>query len=272
MITKNNLTFNLQGLKRKLIIAKIKRLNPNFDQSDLLSSYISRTNEVFPVNSCQIYTKEDWNNFDKLDFKLTTTVFRDFIQDTFGIAFGIEEDGSSNHRNKLNAIIAKIVTTERGKTTVLTFGEYAEIVRLDEFTEFIVRYMNPREPLASRRKKMLDELMFLQNNRYINSPEYQNDKRNDISQVSKILNLLFPEAADKIKKASINIDEFDGEYQKQIFSEIMENNIHDFSSNKNIKTEALNDLYVINAFIDAISRWNEKESYDFKKMKEQSNV
>ncbi|MEN2376184.1 hypothetical protein, partial [Lactiplantibacillus plantarum] len=78
--------------------------------------------------------------------------------------------------------------------------------------------------------------------------------------------------ADKIKKASINIDEFDDEYQKQIFSEIMENNIYDFSSNKNVKTEELSDLYVINAFIDAISRWNEKESYDFKKMKEHSNV
>lgn len=74
MITKNDLTFNLQGLKRKLIIAKIKRVNPNFDKSDLLSSYISRTNEIFPANSCQIYTKKDWNNFDELDFKLTTTV------------------------------------------------------------------------------------------------------------------------------------------------------------------------------------------------------
>lgn len=90
-------------------------MNPDFDKSDLLSSYISRTNEDFSVNSCQIYTREDWNNFDQIDFDLTTTVFRDFIQDTFGIAFGIEEDGSSNHRNKLNAIIAKIVMTERGK-------------------------------------------------------------------------------------------------------------------------------------------------------------
>lgn len=268
MITKNDLTFNLQGLKRRLIIAKIKRVKPNFDKSDLLSSYISRTNEIFPVNSCKTYTKKDWNNFDELDFKLATTVFRDFIQDTFGIAFSIEEDGISNHRNKFNAIIARVVTTERGKTTVLTFEEYAEIIKLDDFTEFIVRYMNPREHLVSKRKKMLDELMFLQNNRYINSPEYQNDKRNGISQVSKILNLLFPEAVDKIKKASLNIDEFDGEYQKQIFSEIVENNIHDFSSNKNIKMEELSDLYVINAFIDAISRWNEKESCDSKRMKE----
>lgn len=164
------------------------------------------------------------------------------------------------------------MATTRRKTTILTFDEYADIIRLDDFTEFIVRYMKLKKPKPSNQKRMLEELMFLQNNRDINSPEYRNDKRNDISQVSKILNLLFPEAADKIKKASTNIDEFDGEYQKQIFSEIMENNIHDFSSNKNIKTEALNDLYVINAFIDAISRWNEKESFDFKKMKEQSSV
>lgn len=35
MIAKKDLTFNLRGLKSKLIITKIKKSNPNFDVNDL---------------------------------------------------------------------------------------------------------------------------------------------------------------------------------------------------------------------------------------------
>ncbi|WP_412990208.1 hypothetical protein ACLJJ6_04365 [Pediococcus siamensis] len=127
----------------------------------------------FPVIFCQIYY---YNNFDDVDFKLTTTVFRDLIRDIFGKGFGFEKDGSFNHHHKLNVMFCEKSYYGAGEIAILTFGEYAGIIKLDDFTEFIGRCMNPREPSAAKRKKMLDEIMLLQNSRYNNSSGYQNKK------------------------------------------------------------------------------------------------
>lgn len=247
MIKQSELTFDLQKLRMR-----------HLDEEQ----YFEMRNNEFPIESQSIFRTSDYKNIDKIDFELSSTVFRDFIEDIFGIEFGIDADGSSNHRNKLNTIIGRTVSTERGKTTVLTLNEYSEIIKSDEFTEFIVQYMNPREPLVSQRKKMLDELMFLQNNRYNASPEYVQAVRLKNIQVSQVINQLFPDLSKKIRDQITDENIFESADDENLFTEIMNYESVGLITDDDINIADLNDVSLLAIFLDSINKWNEDDESD----------
>ena len=113
-----------------------------------LSSIVSRDIRVLsPNNYLELYndpSREPWELFFKphqlekvfqSSFSVTSSQLREFLTETFGIPF--ELDNNSN-RNRLNEMIKDIAPTQRGKRTKLNFYQYRNLILSDKFNKFIL--------------------------------------------------------------------------------------------------------------------------------------
>lgn len=115
----------------------------------------------------------------------TSRDLREFLDDIFGIDMGI--DNSSN-RNRLNEIIKKHVPTKRGQRTKLNYYQFRNLILSDEFNRFILK--NHQEDKSNDPKKMYEEIMFLQNNKFKESALYREEKKKELIYYANALSLL----------------------------------------------------------------------------------
>ena len=115
----------------------------------------------------------------------TSRDLREFLDDIFGIDMGI--DNSSN-RNRLNEIIRNHVPTKRGQRTKLNYYQFRNLILSDEFNRFVLR--NHREKKSINPKRMYEEIIFLQNNKFKESALYLEQKKNDIIYYADALSLV----------------------------------------------------------------------------------
>ena len=121
----------------------------------------------------------------KSSISFTSRDLREFLDDIFGIDMGI--DNSSN-RNRLNEIIRNHVPTKRGQRTKLNYYQFRNLILSDEFNRFVLR--NHREKKSINPKRMYEEIIFLQNNKFKESALYLEQKKNDIIYYADALSLV----------------------------------------------------------------------------------
>ena len=171
-----------------------------------LSSIVSRDIRVLsPNNYLELYndpSREPWELFFKphqlekvfqSSFSVTSSQLREFLTETFGIPF--ELDNNSN-RNRLNEMIKDIAPTQRGKRTKLNFYQYRNLILSDKFNKFILSKHD--EWKVDDREKMYNEIMYLQVNKFKESALYQEQKKKDTIYYANALSLV--EGFDQVLK------------------------------------------------------------------------
>lgn len=261
------LTFNLAELKSRHIVMEtyLRCHFPKMNgQAIILRRHIQKSNNFFSVENMKgkINRHADFENVKERDFEITTKELRNFLQNTFGIGFSVtENEGASNKRNQLNGIIKKFAPTERYKATKMNLFQYEEIIKSDEFTAFILRYMESEGDINIDEKNMYKELMFLQNNRYKETSEYKKEVYTNNLAVSNVFHNLFPEMNGRIKEIYCDSSEesTDASELSQTLREITYYNntkiYPDVAMNRKDIME-INEIYTIQMFIGDINRWN----------------
>ena len=163
-----------------------------------LSSIVSRDIRVLsPNNYLELYndpSREPWELFFKphqlekvfqSSFSVTSSQLREFLTETFGIPF--ELDNNSN-RNRLNEMIKDIAPTQRGKRTKLNFYQYRNLILSDKFNKFILSKHD--EWKVDDQEKMYNEIMYLQVNKFKESALYQEQKKKDTIYYANALSLV----------------------------------------------------------------------------------
>ena len=171
-----------------------------------LSSIVSRDIRVLsPNNYLELYndpSREAWELFFKphqlekvfqSSFSVTSSQLREFLTETFGIPF--ELDNNSN-RNRLNEMIKDIAPTQRGKRTKLNFYQYRNLILSDKFNKFILSKHD--EWKVDDQEKMYNEIMYLQVNKFKESALYQEQKKKDTIYYANALSLV--EGFDQVLK------------------------------------------------------------------------
>ena len=171
-----------------------------------LSSIVSRDIRVLsPNNYLELYndpSREPWELFFKphqlekvfqSSFSVTSSQLREFLTETFGIPF--ELDNNSN-RNRLNEMIKDIAPTQRGKRTKLNFYQYRNLILSDKFNKFILSKHD--EWKVDDQEKMYNEIMYLQVNNFKESALYQEQKKKDTIYYANALSLV--EGFDQVLK------------------------------------------------------------------------
>ena len=171
-----------------------------------LSSIVSRDIRVLsPNNYLELYndpSREPWELFFKphqlekvfqSSFSVTSSQLREFLTETFGIPF--ELDNNSN-RNRLNEMIKAIAPTQRGKRTKLNFYQYRNLILSDKFNKFILSKHD--EWKVDDQEKMYNEIMYLQVNKFKESALYQEQKKKDTIYYANALSLV--EGFDQVLK------------------------------------------------------------------------
>ena len=171
-----------------------------------LSSIVSRDIRVLsPNNYLELYndpSREPWELFFKphqlekvfqSSFSVTSSQLREFLTETFGIPF--ELDNNSN-RNRLNEMIKDISPTQRGKRTKLNFYQYRNLILSDKFNKFILSKHD--EWKVDDQEKMYNEIMYLQVNKFKESALYQEQKKKDTIYYANALSLV--EGFDQVLK------------------------------------------------------------------------
>ena len=171
-----------------------------------LSSIVSRDIRVLsPNNYFELYndpSREPWELFFKpqqlekvfqSSFSVTSSQLREFLTETFGIPF--ELDNNSN-RNRLNEMIKDIAPTQRGKRTKLNFYQYRNLILSDKFNKFILSKHD--EWKVDDQEKMYNEIMYLQVNKFKESALYQEQKKKDTIYYANALSLV--EGFDQVLK------------------------------------------------------------------------
>lgn len=171
-----------------------------------LSSIVSRDIRVLsPNNYLELYndpSREPWELFFKphqlekvfqSSFSVTSSQLREFLTETFGIPF--ELDNNSN-RNRLNEMIKDIAPTQRGKRTKLNFYQYRNLILSDKFNKFILSKHD--EWKVNDQEKMYNEIMYLQVNKFKESALYQEQKKKDTIYYANALSLV--EGFDQVLK------------------------------------------------------------------------
>ena len=171
-----------------------------------LSSIVSRDIRVLsPNNYLELYndpSREPWEFFFKphqlekvfqSSFSVTSSQLREFLTETFGIPF--ELDNNSN-RNRLNEMIKDIAPTQRGKRTKLNFYQYRNLILSDKFNKFILSKHD--EWKVDDQEKMYNEIMYLQVNKFKESALYQEQKKKDTIYYANALSLV--EGFDQVLK------------------------------------------------------------------------
>lgn len=137
------------------------------------------------IDSTGWKNKNDYKKLIKSTFKISSSDLRKFIEDTFGIRMSID---MSHNRNQLNSLIKKVTKTQKGKRTYLELNEYIELIELEEFNAFIVDNVE-NDFKVKDRKKLRNELMYLQINRYKNTENYKNDNMLELQSFAYYLSL-----------------------------------------------------------------------------------
>lgn len=171
-----------------------------------LSSIVSRDIRVLsPNNYLELYndpSREPWELFFKphqlekvfqSSFSVTSSQLREFLTETFGIPF--ELDNNSN-RNRLNEMIKDIAPTQRGKRTKLNFYQYRNLILSDKFNKFILSKHDKWK--VDDQEKMYNEIMYLQVNKFKESALYQEQKKKDTIYYANALSLV--EGFDQVLK------------------------------------------------------------------------
>ena len=171
-----------------------------------LSSIVSRDIRVLsPNNYLELYndpSREPWELFFKphqlekvfqSSLSVTSSQLREFLTETFGIPF--ELDNNSN-RNRLNEMIKDIAPTQRGKRTKLNFYQYRNLILSDKFNKFILSKHD--EWKVDDQEKMYNEIMYLQVNKFKESALYQEQKKKDTIYYANALSLV--EGFDQVLK------------------------------------------------------------------------
>ena len=171
-----------------------------------LSSIVSRDIRVLsPNNYLELYndpSREPLELFFKphqlekvfqSSFSVTSSQLREFLTETFGIPF--ELDNNSN-RNRLNEMIKDIAPTQRGKRTKLNFYQYRNLILSDKFNKFILSKHD--EWKVDDQEKMYNEIMYLQVNKFKESALYQEQKKKDTIYYANALSLV--EGFDQVLK------------------------------------------------------------------------
>ena len=171
-----------------------------------LSSIVSRDIRVLsPNNYLELYndpSREPWELFFKphqlekvfqSSFSVTSSQLREFLTETFGIPF--ELDNNSN-RNRLNEMIKDIAPTQRGKRTKLNFYQYRNLILSDKFNKFILSKHD--EWKVDDQEKMYNEIMYLQVNKFKESALYLEHKKIDTIFYANALSLV--EGFDQVLK------------------------------------------------------------------------
>lgn len=171
-----------------------------------LSSIVSRDIRVLsPNNYLELYndpSREPWELFFKphqlekvfqSSFSVTSSQLREFLTETFGIPF--ELDNNSN-RNRLNEMIKDIAPTQRGKRTKLNFYQYRNLILSDKFNKFILSKHD--EWKVDDQERMYNEIMYLQVNKFKESALYQEQKKKDTIYYANALSLV--EGFDQVLK------------------------------------------------------------------------
>lgn len=169
----SKLTFNISDLNNK-----------NFVSPD-----ISKVNDL--LKQKVILSDAEFNKASTSSWKTDSGELRRFIQNTFGINFDADLKHATHHRNKLNSIIKKVTSakTIKYKKTILNFSDYTALITSDDFIQFIsTRLMKDFKP--KNQKKMYDELMFLQVNRYEKTTTFKKNNTKFIAALAVSFELL----------------------------------------------------------------------------------
>lgn len=228
-----------------------------------------------PLDALKILEKQMYitaTEFDKImitSFETTSTELRAFIEETFGISFLIGSEHYSHHRNQLNRIIKthKITQTKQGQRSTINYIEYKNIITSDEFIKFINSNLE-KDNKVPNQKKMYEELMYLQVNKYHQTSTYKQKnyiKNNTLAFALEISTNL----AETIRKCyALHLQYPNGEYKnfniedkiKTILDitkyRFIQDNIivYKYDSEDDIYTT--NDQQIIRHFIEDVDRWN----------------
>jgi len=256
----NNLTLNLDEInKRNFSALSVPKV------IDLL-----KENIVIKADDHAKMMQSSWTT--------TSSEIRDFIEDTFGICFTPDKtDHYSHNKNQLNKAIknAKLGKTRRGQKSTINFYEYCKLVTSDEFIKFITINLQKDQP-ASNEKKMYEELMFLQVNKYQHSSLYMQKKARSYRSISfalEVITNVFPQKnlAEQIKyyySVYLKFQEDKVDYRQislkdeyQIIFDIIsyrfnqsDITVYKFDSIDDVQTT--NDEQIIRFFIQDIDRWD----------------
>lgn len=202
----------------------------------------------------------------------TSSEIRKFIENTFGICFTPDKtDHYSHNRNKLNEAIrnAKLGKTKRGQKSTINFYEYCKLVTSDEFIKFITTNLQKDKPVSNE-KKMYEELMYLQVNKYQQSSLYIQKKARNYSAIAFALSIT-TNLAEVLRPYyslyfELNQKKIDYHHSKltdeqKIILDIVsyrfkqsDITVYKFDSHNDIETT--NDEQIIKWFIKDIDRWD----------------
>lgn len=258
---KNTLTLNLDKIQKESFFT----LNPKTVIDSLEKNIVIKADEQKKI------MQSSWTT--------TSSKIRNFIEDTFGICFSADKtDHYSHRRNQLNIAIknAKSGNTTRGKKSTINFYEYCKLITSDEFIKFITINLQ-KDQLVKDEKKMYEELMYLQINKYQQSSLYIQKKIRNYNSISFALGLItniYPynkNLAEQIKffycvffeflEDNINYHQEPLTNEHLIILDIIsyrfnqsDIKIYKFNSIDDIQTT--NDEQIIKFFIQDIDRWD----------------
>lgn len=249
----NNLTFNLDKINNE----NMKGI---------------KTGNVLKMHENQMYIRAfQYKEIFVHSFSTNSSEIRDFIENTFGIFFSAEKtDHYSHHRNQLNKIIKdnKLTPTKRGQKTLLDFEEYTRLITSDDFIKFINSNLE-KDKKVSNQKKMYEELMYLQVNKY-HTTNLSREK-SDIKNRSYAFALsISTRLAKDIRRCYImhvhypnneflqlfNISEEDLTILEITKYRFIQNNIVTYKYDNENEIMTTNDEQIIRHFLEDIHRWN----------------
>lgn len=218
----------------------------------------------------QMYiTATDFEKIRVTSFKTTSTELREFIEETFGISFLIGSEHYSHHRNQLNRIIKnhKITQTKKGQRSTINYIEYKNIITSDEFIRFINSNLE-KDNKVSNQKKMDEELMYLQVNKYHQTNTYK--EKNYIKNNALAFALeISTDLAENIRKCyALHLQYPNKEYKNlDVEDEIItilditkyrfnQDNIIIYKYHSEDDIYTTNDQQIIRHFIEDVDRWN----------------
>lgn len=250
-----SITFNLEEIHRKNIITvNLKNIK------NLLEEKV-------------IANQTDYKSILNSSWHITSSEFRDFIQESFGIDYSVGSQHASNNRNPLSQIIKKYKNekTQKGKKSKIGLFEFEDIITSDEF----IKYITKRTEIdfsPKNQKKMYQELMFLQMNKYQKSKYYKEKKLQTYDTIAYILTIFNNTLPDQIKELYsilINYNELNknyhedsniNDYDKMLLDIVNTRNkqagigIYKYDSIDDVKTT--NGQQIIRQFLTDIDRWD----------------
>lgn len=247
----DKLTFNLDKINHD----NIRGLHP----ADL--------NNIFKT---KLYaTASDFEKILKSSFKTNSSELREFIEKTFGISFVIGTNHYSHHRNQLNKIIKnhKITQTRKGQRSSISFNEYKNIITSDEFIKFINSNLE-KDNKVDNQKKMYEELMYLQVNKYNQTELYREENYIKNNALAFALNLVNDLVTD-IKSCYILHLNYPNESYKKLDLSIEaltlleitsyrfnQKNIRVYSFDSQHDVISTNNEQLTRFFLEDVDRWN----------------